>query len=365
MDKADWRDEFLSLLLSTEQNERDNARKLKKEHKPEKLYQYRAMDTAEQLAWLMQFIRNGELHCSTIETLNDPLDSKSVVSCKSYDAYLNENKTMKSEWIEQIDQFLTKVKLQNINPGGNVPILVGNECTDFANALQILKNDLEFRQSGDMFAGEPENTGVDIHSFNYRINQLTRYVRIASFSEEYNNMAMFAHYANRRSGVCLEFDLTNLEDDIFDGKLFPIHYIDKYPDAVKFIFDRLENNCLFPTTLHHAMLFCCLQKIMSWSYENEWRYVTLSNPKFQLNTSSLTPNEIVEGGFIKFAKPSKIILGDQMKESIKKELAKIGDEENINIPVFQIQFTATGIQEWPCNRTASSNFWSSDISCAP
>jgi len=92
MDKADWRAEFLSSLLSTEQNDRDNARKLKKQHKPEKLYQYRAVDTAEQMAWLMQFIRNGELYCSTIETLNDPLDSQSVVSLKNYDAYLSKNK---------------------------------------------------------------------------------------------------------------------------------------------------------------------------------------------------------------------------------------------------------------------------------
>jgi len=251
---------------------------------------------------------------------------------------------MKSEWAEQIDMFSAQIQPQNINPDGNVPILVRNEYTDFANALQILKNDLEFRQSGDMFVGEPENTWIDIHRFNDNLNQLVRYVRVASFSKEHNNMAMFAHYANRRSGVCLEFDLTNLENDIFDGKLFPIHYIEQYPDAVKFIFDRLENNSLFPTnTLSHAMLFCCLQKKASWIYENEWRCVILSSPKFQWNTNSLnvTPNEIVEGGFIKFAKPSKIVLGDQMKESIKNELARIGDEENINIPVVQIQFAAT------------------------
>jgi len=271
-----WRNKFILLALSHDADEYNAAFDIKRENKPNKLYQYRTVDAAEQLAWLMQFIKSGDIYCTPVRTLNDPLDSRSVLSPikarNSYDSYFNENKTLKSEWSNQITQLPCTVK--------------GSRSDMFKKALYNLKKRLE-DGNDDLLAEEQmvrfKDTSADICNFNENINKILGLVRIASFSEECHNMAMFAHYANRRSGICLEFDLADLDDKLFNDFLYPINYIDDYPDAVKFIFDRFESN--HPVSLdvlEHLIYFCCLQKTITWSYENEWRYmVTLGGAELK------------------------------------------------------------------------------------
>ena len=58
------------------------------------------------------------------------------------------------------------------------------------------------------------------------INQIEKMQDIAylkSFSENKNHLLMWAHYANNYTGMCVEYDLSNLSEEVL-YHLYPIHY---------------------------------------------------------------------------------------------------------------------------------------------
>ena len=85
-------------------------------------------------------------------------------------------------------------------------------------------------------------------------------MRICCFSEVNNDVLMFAHYSAGHTGICMEFEVTDV--DFFD-LLGPVEYPFEFPT-----FDPTVSPDLMA-----MMKYEIFTKHHRWSYEREWRIV--------------------------------------------------------------------------------------------
>jgi hypothetical protein len=84
---------------------------------------------------------------------------------------------------------------------------------------------------------------------------------VVCFTERYDNMAMWAHYADNSRGVAIEYDLARIT--IPDGALRKVRYVDELGGfSADEIFDP-SNSGRFSELIAH--------KQCEWAYEEEWR----------------------------------------------------------------------------------------------
>lgn len=144
-------------------------------------------------------------------------------------------------------------------------------------------------------------------------NALQQKVKISCFSETYNNILMWSHYAQSHTGFCIEYNISNLElTNSFKKKLFPVFYTPKPIDMSKAILS--EQKEIFEKIL-------IINKSEDWKYEREWRYITSSED---------------DSKFIMPVKPKAIYLGTKISEENKNIMLKIANNE-YQIPCYELQ----------------------------
>lgn len=144
-------------------------------------------------------------------------------------------------------------------------------------------------------------------------NALQKKVKISCFSETYNNILMWSHYAQSHTGFCIEYDISNLElTNSFKKKLFPVFYTPKPIDMSKAILSKQKE------ILENILI---INKSEDWKYEREWRYVTSSED---------------DSKFIMPVKPKAIYLGTKISEENKNIMLEIANNE-YQIPCYELQ----------------------------
>lgn len=131
----------------------------------------------------------------------------------------------------------------------------------------------------DVFEGLSCKIDYDVLSL---LDNLHGLAYIKSFSEDPKNLLMWAHYANNYSGMCVQYDFTNLEEKIL-CHLFPVIYSKKRRTSnvlSEYIEEEIKKlKASSPYDITDESVF--LQDIMSlflvksscWSYEKEWRII--------------------------------------------------------------------------------------------
>ncbi|GAY71957.1 DUF2971 domain-containing protein [Lentilactobacillus kosonis] len=95
-------------------------------------------------------------------------------------------------------------------------------------------------------------------------------LRVVSFSEKFDNNALWGHYANSNTGICVEYDLNSSK---LKNLIFPVIYSrqtinwSKYGDPAKYK----------PDLAPKVSITCSLSKAKIWDYEKEWRVVWPGN----------------------------------------------------------------------------------------
>lgn len=106
-------------------------------------------------------------------------------------------------------------------------------------------------------------------------------VGITCFSETPYNMLMWSHYANKHSGICVEYDFSKLFSTVPNSLLLPVENSGKRPllPIEKVIVDRggkIEVDQSKMNLLLPALLKSLAIKSDIWSYEREWRHVVFT-----------------------------------------------------------------------------------------
>ena len=184
----------------------DRLKQIKEILYPPKLYRYRTFDPH----WYSNIIK-GKVYLNSPVNFNDPFDGNLYgYASIFYNGLLNANGELPP------DDF----KIMNTNG-------------EIKNFTEILKK----RQIGfkDCF-------------------------RVACFSEKFDLMTMWAHYAANHSGYVIEYDTTKMTTKQ-KNKLYKIAYFSK---------EELKNVDFVPL---RKPIFNLLQKDIEWAYEQEWRMV--------------------------------------------------------------------------------------------
>lgn len=156
-----------------------------------------------------------------------------------------------------------------------------------------------------------KNCSEDLENFSYSVEELRgfingmmdnalRPVKITCFSEEKFNLPLWGNYADNRKGFCVEYNFKELgaKSELVDA-LFPVYYEEKRID-VTFALNSVIR-CTITGEYHPVLpvlFYKNLIKHSSWSYEKEWRVVSVSK------------DNILKVPI----KPTNIYLGDKISE---------------------------------------------------
>lgn len=83
-------------------------------------------------------------------------------------------------------------------------------------------------------------------------------IRVACFSETFDSILMWSHYAQNHSGYCIEYDMNKVSTG---HNFFPIIYSSERNDITE---EMIENQ-------YTVGLRSILYKALEWEYEKEWR----------------------------------------------------------------------------------------------
>ena len=171
---------------------------------------------------------------------------------------------------------------------------------------------------------------------NKAFNDMTyKMSRFACFTTKSDNLPMWNHYAQGYTGVCLEYDTTQIADIYAINRLFPVYYVNELPDMPEMSMGKSEP----PFGL---MDYFLIHKLGDWSYEDEWRLIyNIGSWYFSLED---TPETFWDNGkAIPFLRPSRILLGPKMEPETEALLRKACAP--YQIPVVGMECTEYGLQE--------------------
>lgn len=190
---------------------------------------------------------------------------------------------------------------------------------------------------------------------------------LKSFSELSNDLRMWSAYADNFSGMCVEYDVSKLPDNILIH-LFPIIYSDSrstknsmpfsWKELVQMKKDLVEQNEPEIDFLKDIMgLF--ISKSIDWKYEKEWRLIftylqgtcTLQNVKdagFESHSIFYNNSFNVENPIIDFDCATKIYIGPKTEKVKKEHLKEIG--KKLEIEVLEMGISNTEYKLYEINK---------------
>lgn len=170
---------------------------------------------------------------------------------------------------------------------------------------------------------------------------------LKSFTENKNDLLMWATYADNYAGMCIEYDLNLLEkNDPLLYHLFPVIYTDKrstkanlsfsYKELKKLKNDLEENNSPCDLMFLQDVMGLFITKSRVWSQEKEWRLI-VSYLQMNLDYDEVGANDETEKLYgvkernVFFPCVKSIYLGPRMRASVKQHLKDIGKKINASV----------------------------------
>lgn len=240
-----WKEEYRNALLDMSANPPD-LRKIVKPHIPLKLYKYGSF----QSQFWGKVVYKGQIYFSSASEFNDPFDCKA-----NFDYY----RVVRSGKLRE--------ELLKLFPG-----------TAFENISEEM-----------------------VHK--HIIEGIRKDTYVFCFSEVWDSILMWAHYANNYNGYCIEYETNSIKDYLLD-KLYPVLYEEEYIDITESLINLNVN----------SGMICYLTKAKEWYYEKEWRIIrTDQGARYQ--------NKAIKA----------IYLGNNCTSKIRNEILQWGKENNKEI----------------------------------
>lgn len=319
----DWKEEFVELLAKKEENAYQKALNLKRKEIPRFLYRYRSLGSQSNIDNVMSEIIDAKIYLASPKEFNDPFDGCSILrkenitgSDELKDAYIKFFSNLISE--NEIKSFMEKDNWFEVFNYRLASIISQKDGVTLDEALKNVD-----KMSWTAIEMINENLNKTIHSL----------ARVACFSEGPYNLPMWNHYANSHEGVCLEYDLQDLNDTYILDRIFPVLYVSELPNGV----DTYLNRNVNPRCLTEYLL---IHKLNDWKYEKEWRLI-LSLFDWHFSEKDISPDEYDVGKVKDFIVPRKIYLGYRIGRACEELLRVLGDE--FDIEVVKMERTEYGL----------------------
>lgn len=196
--------------------------------------------------------------------------------------------------------------------------IVIDEDKIFANALQMIP-DKRSRQPGSRMWWQLKQTvNKEIRHLKDTFDDMRTTTGISCLCESCNSLLMWAHYASNHSGICVEYNLMDINKKLGFTPI-PVIYSDKRvcfssinPSAVNFDVEKVFIENL--TT-----------KSKEWGYEKEWRIIRdcgACGDKWDSEN---------KGALLDMICPSSVILGCMAKPDFEEYIREYCEEQKINL----------------------------------
>ena len=297
-------------------------------NKPKTIFRYRSCTENT-----IEAFRNDELYFNTADNFNDPYDS--LVYCN--EDYINKSLHHLST---NVNKDLLKYIVSNPQSLGQAPSQFPQETIEQINinmqdpsCIQRINSLPEnfFKEVISRLEAIYKQTNLSIAQF------YQKQMPIACFSEKYDNILMWSHYADYHKGFVLEYDTDNLQTkcincpekrdftsclDWQETMFLPVVYTNNRYDATNYVIDNTNKrffaemgirlNCRASFAQYKINIF----KHKCWSYEREWRLML-----YKMNDTKKLYNKT----------PVAIYLGCRIKKCYEDILVKYAREKGIKI----------------------------------
>ena len=291
---------------------------------PKLLYKYRAFDD-----FSFDMIKNDYVYLCPAKRLDDPTECD--VSFDLQDIYDMQNDGIKLQCVEKIiEQLKPKTSFENYKQVQNIIYgIINRDGTVKPNSMLNVSFELQkLAPNADIASivnwivripneiGKPEIKGQieKLFKIGYNAKEETG---ICSLCESNGVLEMWKEYANRNTGYCIEYDISNY---VFNCGIFPVIYQDDrqtnileqivYNFIGQMIFG-ISNGQIDADKTQFMRLF--LTKNTKWGRQREWRLLGGANER------------------IKAPKIKAIYLGTDCSIENKKKMQQIAKSKNIEI----------------------------------
>lgn len=162
-----------------------------------------------------------------------------------------------------------------------------------------------------------------------QLQQIKDLAYMVCMTESNNNTLMWSHYADNHAGICIEYDLKQLEEGPYDlvSHLFPVVYED-HRKIYRNLYTLIESHKELKKAIEEETEYDgyeCLDNILplfitkgsNWSYEREWRILFSKKQMYDINESGLYD------GNLYFRCITSVYLGYRIHPEVKKNIEEI------------------------------------------
>lgn len=326
MSRKDDVEKYFKLLfgLDTTDDKRKDAKDLKIEMLSDirYIYRYRGVKEIERLVSCIKIGQPIEMRLSHPSNLNDP-----------YDTWIPFVYLKTKEKRREITRGYYKLACEN----GNLDSIKSKECYEkyrsnletsdfdewFDKIFEILLEYWKIPLTKEELKKKQIQKIREEHKKSWRKEQEN--FGIASFSESFDSLPMWGHYADSHKGVCFVYDVVDLflirdPKDILDW-IHPVRYV---PDTSEILseWEKIATGHELTDTQKEAIFKkTLLTKSLDWGYENEWRFAF----RFPSNDHQYLPWT-----------PCCIYLGVNIDAKNEEDIRKIADQRNIPVNKMQL-----------------------------
>jgi len=252
--------------------------------KPRHLYKYQSFNT-----FSLQNLKNNTIYFNDPKQFNDPYDTSQPLEILELKKETLINLVFGTEKSNHVRLLFDKIETNEYNPEtlieylfriSNIVLTIKEEllnklrCTsdNLEAHLRLLTQNREHYKNLKEYASKVLYKHLNRSVLNslelIRIENISK-KGVSCFSENWNDLLMWAYYADGHKGFCLEFD-TNYEPFT---KLHQVQYVDALP--------KVDSNKIFTDGEDQSELVKAFlaTKYKDWSHEKEWRVVLLEKNK--------------------------------------------------------------------------------------
>lgn len=193
-----------------------------------------------------------------------------------------------------------------------------DEAEIFKSTLQMVPDKRGVRPGSPMWRNLRQRTNQDIRSVRSTFEDLKATTGISCLSESDDSLLMWAHYANNHSGVCVEYELLEINKQLGFSPV-PVIYSNERACFRSLNMDTINADA---TELFIKSL---TSKSPEWSYEKEWRIIRDDG------ACGAKWNPEKKGALLDMIRPSSMILGCMATPEFERDVRKYCEENEINL----------------------------------
>lgn len=236
-----------------------------------------------QLASLMQHQNNG-VDITEDQFMDAIIDCPDILSKLIRIGYSNQLSSLSDIDLDEIMRFI-------MSSPATIRNLLGTVCdvkSDEKQIIEIISEDDDILQKlivlSEYFGYPTDKSKIEEIYKQFEIAQQMIHTGIGDifgvscFTDTPTNMLMWSHYANKHSGICVEYDFGKLFSGNRDILLFPVSYSKKRPLLpLEKAIDFNNGNCTFDENRFPVVFPDIMKALIAksdvWQYENEWRLI--------------------------------------------------------------------------------------------